>query len=139
MTRFVLALFALFFLAAPAAAQTPAVIRVLGVGQVAMDVDTATLAEAQAQGYRAYVGTAAAIVLTVTCTGAARPFVCVFPLAQIQSALSPTAARSLAVAAFVSAADGERESARASAPFTLQQAAPPVAPTAGAMSVRPPA
>jgi len=118
----------------PAHAQTPPTIKVLGVGAIAMDVATPTLVEAQAQTYRAYLGTAAAITVTVSCSGAASPFTCTFPL----SALPLTStAQSLAVTSAIVAADGEVESVKAVAPFVLAKAPPPVPPVASTMAVRP--
>lgn len=125
-------------MSAPAAAQTPPTIRILGVGQVGMDVPTPTLAEASAQKYRAYVNNATVgTVVTATCTGTVSPFLCAWPLSAITAQLVATAARPLSVTAAVTAADGEKESAKVVAPFVLQLAGNPVAPTAASISITP--
>lgn len=120
--------------AAVASAQTPPTILVLGVGQVAFDVPTVTLADAQAQAYRAYVGTAAAIKPSVACSGTASPFTCTFPVSALPLTIN---AQSLALTSAVVAADGEQESVKVVAPFVLALARPPVPPSVSTMRVRP--
>lgn len=122
---------ALLLIAVTASAQTPPTIPVLGVGQVAFDIATATLAEAEAQLYRAYVDSRAAIVVKATCTGTASPFTCSFPL----SALALTGTHTLSLTAAITAADGEQESAKVAAPFVLKKAGPPVSPPAASVRV----
>jgi hypothetical protein len=129
---------ALVALALPAAAQTN--MRVIGVGKVAFDVATPTLAEAQAQVYKAYMPATVTTGITVTaaCTTAtgstaAGEFTCMFTLMALPLT---AAAQSLALTASVVAADGAVETMKVTAPFTLSLVGPPVAPRA-AMSIRP--
>jgi hypothetical protein len=131
-------------LAAPSLAQTPPTIRVLGVGDVALDF-AIPATEALAQGYRLYVpdtATTATPLALSSCgapsAGAAAGTVttCRFPLSVFTLPAAPATLR-FAVTATTEAADGTLETAKVISPFVLQRAAPPVGPVATGMSVRP--
>lgn len=124
---------ALLLIAATAGAQTPPTIPVLGLGEVAFEVPTATLADAQTQTYRAYVDARPAVVLKPVCSGTASPFVCAVPL----SAFALTATHSLSLSAAITAADGEQEGPKVAAPFSLKKVGPPVSPPSASIRVRP--
>jgi len=124
----------------PLSASAQTNVRVLGVGRVAFEL-ALDQAGAQGQRYRLYVpaaSTAAGVVLTVTCAPATPgPLTtCSFPLSAITLPAAP-ATVGFAITAAVTAADGEVESSRVTAPFVLSRAVPPVGPS-GVMSVQPP-
>jgi hypothetical protein len=114
-------------------AQIKPVVLVMGKGAVVFDVTAPTLADAQAYVYKAYVDALAPITLTVLCGKAAAPFECAFSLAQLPLKTTHT----LSLTASLVAADGTVESAKSAAPFDLRLAAPPVAPVASSIAVRP--
>lgn len=107
-------------LAAPALAQTP----VLQIDKLAFDVPTATLAEASANKYLAYLdATPVGVSLVTTCTGTASPFVCKAPI----PALTP-GAHTVTVSMVVTLPDSRSmESLKSQAySFTLVVAATPL-------------
>jgi hypothetical protein len=114
----------------------PPVVTVLGVGVIGFTVDVPTVADANAQVYRAYVGNKPAIALAAICVGSERPFQCSAPIDVLKPVLTATP-QPLSLTALVAAADGEVESARGAAPFVLRLAGPPVGPTPAATSIRP--
>lgn len=117
-----------------ASAQTAPTVPVLGVGSLAFDVP-ADVVTAQAQAYRAYVGTNPAVRLTVACVASATAgaSTCSAPL----SALPLTSAgQTVALSSAVVAADGEVETAKVSAPFVLALAPKAVAPTGNSARIR---
>lgn len=125
-------LVAVLFLGSSAYAQGTQV--VLGVGRIGFDVgsntEPVTQAQAQGQKYRVYTATGTTVVVTATCGVPNNGVVsCNFPIAQIPGIpTSPSASLGFSVTAEVTAADGVLETARVTAPFTLQKAAPPAAP-----------
>jgi hypothetical protein len=125
--------------AVPALAQTPPTLLVLGVGEVAFDVDLPP-AQASAQAYRLYAPdtATASTALTVICAAASTGTgsTCRFPLTAFTLPASP-ATLGFALTSVITAADGVLESSKVTAPFVLGRAVPPVPPKATAMSVRP--
>lgn len=124
--------------AAPLFAQTN--ITVLGVGKLAWDQATLTPTQASAQTYYAYVPSTATtkITLTATCVAATAPATgsaCTAPLSQLNLQTGQTV--SLALTSAVTAADGEQETAKVVAPFTLSKAGPAASPVFSATPIRP--
>jgi hypothetical protein len=122
--------------ATPLSAQNLPVITVLGAGEIAFDVKTPTLAEAQIQLYRVRVDDRPPMQVTTTCFKEAGvptqpPFTCTFSMSELKL----TGRHTLSIEAVLLAADGELVSAPSAAPFDLRLAVPPVAPTA--IRVRP--
>jgi hypothetical protein len=105
---------------------TRPVIRVMGVGYLAIEQTQATPAQAQAYTYRAYVGSSLIpIVLTSVCGGVDGRTECMFPLKELNLT---TTAVTVAITAQASAADGFLESERFVLPFDLLRSDRPATP-----------
>jgi hypothetical protein len=127
--------FAILLLAfAAAEAQTKPVLPVIGSGKIAWDQPAASLADAQALVYKAYVDTRAPINLSATCALNGTVITCEASLAQLNLT---TAVSTLAISASLTAADGVIESEKAIAPFDLRRVGIPAAPTGASLRVRP--
>lgn len=124
--------------AAPLFAQTN--ITVLGVGKLAWDQSTLTPTQASAQTYYAYVPSTATakITLTATCVAAVSPAtgsVCTAPLSQLNLVTGQTT--TLALTSATTAVDGELETTKVVAPFTLLKVGPAASPVFSATPIRP--